>query len=452
MSWNKYPYTDFHELNQDWILQKIKEMDKSLSEFEALNKITFDGEWNITNQYPAWCIVNTNGGTVGYISIQPVPAGVTITNTDYWVSIVNYTATIADLQNRVVRLESDMSDVQEELDRMSNPKVIMMTDSFGENVAPNISTLVPSGMRWNSADYMTIVQGGSGFGPSAPYNYITNLQGKASDILSHFGSADAITDIIVTGGTNDSYYGDTKSDIIAGISAFETYVTATYPNAKITFIFTGWTDDATAVSNLNYANIVAAMDSWQTITTMTGRYFDIHNVLHRHALFTSDHIHPNTQGQEMLAEAICAVLNDGEYHANHVIDCTLTPETGVSVLYGPIRFHFELHDDEVSVRTLRPSKFELELAMQASTSGGEINNVKIGTLSDWLIGANGVGSTKLMTFAIVGYNGGAHCFPVQLTFQSGDVYIAVGNFDPSTTTYHFNAWNSECATFDSYNC
>lgn len=29
---NKYPYTDFHELNLDWILTKIKEFDSSLSE------------------------------------------------------------------------------------------------------------------------------------------------------------------------------------------------------------------------------------------------------------------------------------------------------------------------------------------------------------------------------------------------------------------------------------
>ena len=29
---NKYPYTDFHELNLDWILEKVKQFDASLTE------------------------------------------------------------------------------------------------------------------------------------------------------------------------------------------------------------------------------------------------------------------------------------------------------------------------------------------------------------------------------------------------------------------------------------
>ena len=28
--WNRYPYTNFHELNLDWIIQKIQELDDGI--------------------------------------------------------------------------------------------------------------------------------------------------------------------------------------------------------------------------------------------------------------------------------------------------------------------------------------------------------------------------------------------------------------------------------------
>lgn len=101
---NKYPYSDIHELNLDWILAKIKELNIAFEEFKVVNNITFSGQWDITKQYPAWTIVSDNN--IGYVSQQPVPAGVVLTNTDYWVEVIDYTAQIAGLQQRVVDLEN----------------------------------------------------------------------------------------------------------------------------------------------------------------------------------------------------------------------------------------------------------------------------------------------------------------------------------------------------------
>lgn len=103
----KYPNTDFHELNLDWLLHKMKELEIEFDEFKVVNNITFSGQWDITKQYPAWTIVSDNN--IGYVSQKPVPAGVVLTNTDYWVEVIDYTAQIAGLQNRVVAIENDIS-------------------------------------------------------------------------------------------------------------------------------------------------------------------------------------------------------------------------------------------------------------------------------------------------------------------------------------------------------
>ena len=42
--WNRYPYTNFHELNLDWIIKKIQELD--------------DGIYDLVNQYIQQAINN----------------------------------------------------------------------------------------------------------------------------------------------------------------------------------------------------------------------------------------------------------------------------------------------------------------------------------------------------------------------------------------------------------
>lgn len=100
---HNYPYSDLHELNLDWILNEIRTLHSDWNEFQVVNAIRFEGEWNITKGYQKWSLVNLNGS--GYISIQPVPVGVSIENEDYWRLVANYSELFADLQNRVVALE-----------------------------------------------------------------------------------------------------------------------------------------------------------------------------------------------------------------------------------------------------------------------------------------------------------------------------------------------------------
>ena len=81
-----FPYTNFHELNLDWVLKVLKEIETTIDEFVSLNIIKYADpiQWDITRQYPKNTIVIDPLMGIAYISTDNVPEGVAISNTDYW--------------------------------------------------------------------------------------------------------------------------------------------------------------------------------------------------------------------------------------------------------------------------------------------------------------------------------------------------------------------------------
>ena len=81
-----WPYTNFHELNLSWILRLMEELSNKVDNFVALNTIKYADpiQWNITTQYEGNTVVVDPQSGTAYISSRPVPAGVALTNTDYW--------------------------------------------------------------------------------------------------------------------------------------------------------------------------------------------------------------------------------------------------------------------------------------------------------------------------------------------------------------------------------
>lgn len=106
----KYNRTDFHELDLDWIISDLRTLAETLENFISLNTIKYANpiQWNITTQYEAnTVVIDANDGTA-YISIQPVPSGVAITNTDYWTPIFTLNLLSA---NQNITLRDDGSNV-----------------------------------------------------------------------------------------------------------------------------------------------------------------------------------------------------------------------------------------------------------------------------------------------------------------------------------------------------
>lgn len=87
MIFDVYPYTNFHEMNDDWIIQAMKDLDQKMDDFIAANSLTYADpvEYKAITEYPASTVVTYEGAA--YVSKQPVPAGILPTNDEYWLLI-----------------------------------------------------------------------------------------------------------------------------------------------------------------------------------------------------------------------------------------------------------------------------------------------------------------------------------------------------------------------------
>ena len=104
----KYPYTDFHELNLDYLLQVIKSVETTLRDFVSLNAIKYADpiQWNITRQYEKNTVVIDPLTGTAYISVAPVPIGAALTRTEYW-------TVVFDLEQFVTKASENFANTYE---------------------------------------------------------------------------------------------------------------------------------------------------------------------------------------------------------------------------------------------------------------------------------------------------------------------------------------------------
>lgn len=185
MAFNQFPYSNFHDLNLDWILDQVKNLKTAFSDFRATNTVTAADPiiWNIGNAYPKATMVS-DGQTI-YISIQPVPAGIALTNTAYWQKVLdlNYTLPMPD--------------------PISGKKFLIVGDSISDE---NINWSTTTNVVWatffknyveqHGGTVVNLAQSGAGFTKT---NSLRNTIYKQlqSVTLSNYDS------IIVFGGIND---------------------------------------------------------------------------------------------------------------------------------------------------------------------------------------------------------------------------------------------------------
>ena len=99
---HRAPYTNFHDLNLDWIIEVLNEFNTKLTNFVSLATIKYANpiQWDITSQYEANTVVVDSNGNA-YLSVQPVPSGVSLDRTEYWTKIGNFDELWANVKKAI---------------------------------------------------------------------------------------------------------------------------------------------------------------------------------------------------------------------------------------------------------------------------------------------------------------------------------------------------------------
>lgn len=91
MAYFEFPHTRTYDSDLGWLMWAVKKLIGDWENFSNLNSIKFADplNWSIDRNYePAMIVVDSDGN--GYISRQAVPAGVPLSNTDYWTQIFSF--------------------------------------------------------------------------------------------------------------------------------------------------------------------------------------------------------------------------------------------------------------------------------------------------------------------------------------------------------------------------
>ena len=298
----------------------------------------FMGTYDATQIYEALCVVDNGLGT-SYISMVPTPAGTPLTDTDYWAVYGASSGAIINLQNQIDTINNtDIPSIQSDIDLLTNKRVIILSDSYGERLdggGTSLDDLIASYIGVSGTNYIEVQANGIGF---------TNDNGQGTFLSTLTGASisdpDTVTDIIVLGGAND--YTSSIAQIETAISSFMTYVKTNYPNAVVS-VGAISRSRTRANININYSRVLPA---YRSCSKYGAKYLNnVEYAIHDSRLVESDNVHPTTSGVSAIAVAVAEAFKTGSCDITYEISPTYTAKTtgdwsGYTRLSGPTFYQY----------------------------------------------------------------------------------------------------------------
>lgn len=392
----------------------------------------FVGQWQSNTAYEPLCIVQDSQGN-SYTSKKQVPAGIQLSNTEYWIMSANVNAQIEQLSDSLTDAIADIGNLEDDIDNFKGvvrkgKNILFFGDSLtvgtgATDPALRYSTLLAGNLGMTEINYAV---GASGF--TIASNTILMQINRASDAMSADDKANTPLIFILAGGNDLRHMSSTS--ISAYGAAVLNAVTAcrnSFPDATIILAQANQTFNGCATYTQWYWMDYA--DSLVQRYYADGRYV---KVLHHpgnclsgiESCWASDNIHPNDLGHRQLAGYLTNFILGGDPRVSRYCgeSFTLNTELVSQVQLMPHTFR---KDDLVIISR---GQFRFASAITANTQIGTYNYIAPSEQSLFIpVTVNG---------AIVG--------TITVT-TSGNVYLAPNSGQSITSAY----WSDYIYTYTS---
>lgn len=257
-------------------------------------------EWDNLREYESLTMVTYNGTC--YTSRKRVPAGVELSNTDYWVVTGNYNAQVEEYRQEVRALQSDVDGIAEEVDTLNltiNRRFVLIGDSYivggpnagGTNYGWGYYFKQKSGL--SDSDCHIYGVGGSGFVGTSTPTFLGFLNNSASDVSNH----DTVTDVVFAGGYNDR--NATANELSSAIPTAIARANELYPNATVWVGMVGYSTAINEEGAIRNALIDTSYRYYINTVNYGGVYIKDCEMLlpsNPENLMSGDRTHPNEFG------------------------------------------------------------------------------------------------------------------------------------------------------------